>query len=748
MATVSQRFATADVPPPVQPRKNVQLADVWAKMEESGRACDRAFLEDVYDFSAEKHGGQTRRSGEPYLTHPLHVAYLLADFHADQTAVAVGLLHDVLEDTLTTKESLAKRFGDEITELVDGVTKIGKHEYVRRDQAQAETFRKLILASTRDIRVILVKLADRLHNLLTLQHMGPEARRRISRETLEIYAPIAHRLGMSKVQGDLEDLAFYFLYPLQFSALESKVTEKLKGGRAATRKIRERLGESLKKASLDAEINFRVKRYYSIHRKLRQQGIDVAQLYDYLAFRIVTENISDCYAALGVVHQSWRPVPGRFKDYIAMPKPNFYQSLHTTVVGESGQPFEVQIRTREMETIAEEGIAAHWRYKEGRPVVDAKESHDRDMAWLRQLMEWQQEVEDPRAYLATLKLDLYPDEVYAFTPKGDVFSFPHGATPLDFAYKIHTELGHHCVGARVNGKLVPLRTHLQNGDIVEIQKSVTRWPSRDWLSFVGTSRAKSKIRQWINTEQTKRAQEIGRRSFERGVKRHKVSIKKVLDSPAMETYLTAEGIAGREDLFARIGFGKVAVRHVLARLLSEEQLSTTAEKPGRLREVVNKILPFGGDSIRVRGDSDLLAYLAKCCHPLPGEEIVGYITRGRGVSVHSAQCTNVENLLYNPEREIEVEWARGADEVYPISLVIETEDQPGILAKLTEVVARLESNIRHFEAEAEETGHGRIEMVLEVRDRKHLEKLQRAIISVGGVRDVHRKMGKGRGPGL
>ncbi len=746
MATVSQRFATADVPPPVSPRKNVRLEDVWAKMEQQGRDFDREFLQGVYDFSAEKHGDQKRRSGEPYLTHPLHVAYLLADFRADQTAVAVGLLHDVLEDTLTTRESLADRFDEEIAALVDGVTKIGKHEYVRRDQAQAETFRKLILASTKDIRVILVKLADRLHNLLTLEHMAPEARRRISRETLEIYAPIAHRLGMSKVQGDLEDLAFYYLYPLQFSALESKVTEKLKGGRAATRKISERLRKSLEQSALDVEINFRVKRYYSIHRKLRRQGIDVAQLYDYLAFRIVTENTADCYAALGVVHQSWRPVPGRFKDYIAMPKPNFYQSLHTTVVGDSGQPFEVQIRTREMDAIAEEGIAAHWRYKEGRPLVDASEARERDMAWLRQLMEWQQEVEDPRAFLATLKLDLYPDEVYAFSPKGDVFSFPHGATPLDFAYKIHTELGHHCVGARVNGKLVPLRTHLQNGDIVEIQTSATRWPSRDWLSFVGTSRAKSKIRQWINTEQKKRAQEIGRRSLEKALKKHKVSPKKVLDSKAMATYLASEGIGGLDDLLGRIGFGKIAVRQVLGRVLSEEQLSTTAEKPGRLREAVNKILPFGGDTIRVRGDSDLLAYLAKCCHPLPGEEIVGYITRGRGVSVHSAECSNVKNLLYNPEREIEVEWARGADDVHPVSLVIETEDQPGILAKLTEVVARLDSNIRHFEAEAE-TGQGRIEMVLEVRDRRHLEKLQQAISSVGGVREVFRKMGKGRATG-
>jgi GTP pyrophosphokinase len=564
MATVSQPIDKASHPPPVRPRKKIGLEEVLDKLAEQDRPFDRDFLEAVHDYSAEKHGGQRRRSGEPYLTHPLHVAYLLAEFRADPTTVAVGLLHDVLEDTLTTRESLTERFGEEVAGLVDGVTKISKHEYVRRDEAQAETFRKLILASIRDIRVILVKLADRLHNMLTLEHMAPEAQRRISRETLEIYAPIAHRLGMSKVQGDLEDLAFYHLYPLQFSTLVSKVAEKLKGGRSATQRIRARLEESLEESGVEAEISFRVKRYYSIHRKLRRQGIDVAQLYDYLAFRIVTSEMHGCYAALGVVHQNWRPVPGRFKDYIAMPKPNLYQSLHTTVVGSDGQPFEVQIRTREMDAIAEEGIAAHWRYKEG-PAPAGGKARERDVAWLRQLLEWQQEVQDPRAFLNTLKLDLYPDEVYVFTPKGDVFSFPHGATPLDFAYKIHTELGHHCVGARVNGKLVPLRTRLQNGDIVEIQTSPTRWPSRDWLSFVGTSRAKSKIRQWINTEQTKRAQEIGRRSLEKGLKKHKVSPRRVLESADMKEYLVAEGIANLETLLSRIGFGKIDVRQVLDR---------------------------------------------------------------------------------------------------------------------------------------------------------------------------------------
>jgi GTP pyrophosphokinase len=728
------------LPPPIEARRHVAFDDIVASLRRQGRLADEQFLRSVYLFSAERHREQVRRSGEPYLTHPLHVALILADLKLDQVCVAVGLLHDVLEDTLTTREALAAAFGEEITALVDGVTKIGQRAYVRSDQAQAETFRKMILASIQDIRVILVKLADRLHNLQTLEHLPAEARRRIAQETLEIYAPIAHRLGMAKVKGDLEDLAFFHLYPHQFASLRSKIEEKLKVGQEATQRIRLRLEKSLAEAAVAAEISFRVKRYYSIHEKLRRQGIDVSQLYDYLAFRIVTGDLRDTYAALGIVHQCWRPIPGRFKDYIAMPKPNLYQSLHTTVVGEKGQPFEVQIRTREMDLVAEEGIAAHWRYKEGK--LDPAEG-DRNVLWLRQLVEWQKEVEDPRTFLTTLKIDLFPDEVYCFTPKGEVFAFPRGASPLDFAYRIHTDIGHHCAGARVNGKLVPLRTPLQNGDIVEILTNPGRTPSRDWLGFVGTSRAKSKIRHWLNTQQKEQAVEIGRRLLERELKQFKVSLKKVLDGERMKRYLAEEGLARTDDLYSRLGFGKLSVRSLLGRLLTEEQLAAPAEKPGKLRQAVSKILPFGGGPISVKGEGDLLAFLAKCCNPLPGEEIVGYVTRGRGVSVHSVECPNVKNLLYNPEREIEVAWARQDEGVYQVSLVIETEDQPGMLARLTEVIAKLESNIRQFEAQTVETGRGRIEVVIEVRSRKHLEKLRQAIRAVPGVLQVDRRMSGG-----
>jgi guanosine-3',5'-bis(diphosphate) 3'-pyrophosphohydrolase len=737
-------LSSKSLAPPVSSPGVARFDDVLACMNAHGRPVDPAFLRAIYDFSAEMHKDQVRRSGEPYMVHPLNVAYLLADLKFDQTCVAVGLLHDVLEDTLTTREVLEKEFGNEICGLVDGVTKIGRHEYVRRDEAQAETFRKMILASAKDIRVIVVKLADRLHNMATLEHMPAEARRRISRETLEIYAPISHRLGMARVKGDLEDLAFFHLYPHQFAELHFKIAEKMKLGQATMDRIRGRLAKSLDGAGIDAEINFRVKRFYSIYEKLRRQGIDISQLYDFLAFRIVTPSLKDTYAALGVVHQNWRPIPGRFKDYIAMPKPNLYQSLHTTVVGDQGQPFEVQIRTREMDLIAEEGIAAHWHYKEGR--IEARAS-DPNIVWLRQLLEWQKEVQDPRTFLTTLKVDLYPDEVYVFTPKGEVFSFPRGATPLDFAYRVHTDLGHHCAGARVNGKLVPLRTSLSNGDMVEVLTNPSRNPSRDWLNLVTTSRAKSKIRQWLNTQQKQRATEIGRRIFDKEIRKYGLSLRKVTDGPDFAAYLTGEGLSKLDDLYSRIGFGKTEPRHVLERVVGLDKLEQgPAEKPGRLRQAVSKILPFGTASgpLTIKGHGDLLAYLAKCCNPLPGEEIVGYITRGRGVSVHRIDCPNVQNLLYNPEREIEVQWEQGKNEVYQVSLLIEVEDQQGMLARLTEAITRAGSNITAIEADTHsETGRGTISVVCQLRDRKHLDKLLREVRSISGVLRVDRRTSGG-----
>ncbi|MEM9291479.1 MAG: bifunctional (p)ppGpp synthetase/guanosine-3',5'-bis(diphosphate) 3'-pyrophosphohydrolase [Acidobacteriota bacterium] len=726
--------------PPIPAKGIHTLEPILELLDEQGRPYDEEFLRSAFEYGAEMHRDQKRKSGEPYFNHPMTVAYLLAGLKFDQTCVAVGMLHDVLEDTPATRDTLEERFGRDVAELVDGVTKIGRHEYVRRDQAQAETFRKMILASARDIRVILVKLADRLHNMQTLEAMGPEKRRRISRETLEIYAPIAHRLGMAKVKGDLEDLAFYFLYPHQFGELHDRIEEKMKVDEKVAELLRDQFADSLERAGIDATITWRIKRYFSIWQKLRRQGIDISQLYDYLAFRIITNTLNETYAALGVVHQNWRPVPGRFKDYIAMPKPNLYQSLHTTVVASNGQPFEVQIRTREMDLVAEEGIAAHWRYKEKRGEGGGGKAGDHNILWLRQLLEWQKEVKDPRTFLTTLKIDLYPDEVYVFTPKGEVMCFPRGATPLDFAYKVHTELGHSCAGARINGKLVPLRTALQNGDLIEVITSQSARPSQDWLNIVATSRAKSKIRQWLNAVQKQRAIEIGRPMVEKELRKYKVSARKVLDSPLMTSYLEDEGLSDLDDLFARIGFGKVAPKHVVARVLSDDQRSRPAEEPSRLRRAVSKILPFGSGPILVKGQGDMLAYLASCCSPVPGEDIVGYVTRGRGVSVHSTDCPNVRNLLYNQEREIEVRWAKDSDTRNRVTLSVESTDEPGILAQMTETIAKLGSNIAHLEAETLDTGLGLIDVVVQVRDKRHLERIMAGIRSIAGVSQVERRM--------
>ncbi|MDA8016968.1 MAG: bifunctional (p)ppGpp synthetase/guanosine-3',5'-bis(diphosphate) 3'-pyrophosphohydrolase [Thermoanaerobaculia bacterium] len=724
--------------PPIRPRKNVDFDLVVERLEQHDRAFDHDLLRRVHEFSAEKHRDQRRKSGEPYLTHPVYVSYILADLKFDATCVAVGLLHDVLEDTLTTKEVLEKEFGRDIAELVDGVTKISMTEYVRRDQAQAETFRKMILASAKDLRVILVKLADRLHNMMTLEHMSPDSRRRIASETLEIYAPIALRLGMSKLQGELEDLAFYYRYPRQFAELDTKLRDKMRAAKSSIQRIARQLTRALEQASIAAEISYRVKRYYSIFRKLQRQGIDISQLYDFLAFRVITSDLKDTYAAFGVVHQNWRPIPGRFKDYIAMPKPNLYQSLHTTVVGEKGQPFEVQIRTEEMDLVAEEGIAAHWQYKEGESSDRA--DNDPNILWLRQLLEWQKEVQDPREFLTALKIDLYPDEVYVFTPQGDVKSFPRGATPLDFAYRIHTDIGHHCSGARVNGKLVPLKTSLRNGDMVEILTSPQRHPSRDWLNYVVTTRARSKIRHWLNTEQAKEAEAIGRRILERELRKLDLAPKKVLDGEKLASYLQREGLARVQDLYQRVAYGKTPFKQVIAALVDQDEKEAESGWRRAVDRAVDRFLPFGGKGpILVKGHGDLLASLAKCCEPVPGEPVVGYVTRGRGISVHAVGCPNLKKLSYDRERVVEVEWAKANEaRVFPVSLMIETEDHKGILARLTDVIARESSNIRQFEAEAVETGRGLIDVVVEVKNRKHLDRLAHAIENVPGVLHVTR----------
>src|SRR5512140_2541726 len=540
----------------------IRFEDILDKVESYKPDFDEELLQKAYIFSAREHRGQVRSSGEPYLVHPLNVAYILAEMRLDETSIAVGLLHDVLEDTLTTKDKLQKMFGDDVAELVDGVTKISRYAYISKEQQQAETFRKMILAMVSDLRVVLVKLADRLHNMRTLQYLPEEKRQGIAKETLEIYAPIANRLGMGRIKSELEDLAFQHLMPKEYEDLAGAVQQKMSVSHDIVERIRTTIVAKMTEHGIEGDVSGRVKSMYSIYQKLRRQGIDIGQLYDYLAFRIITADIRDCYAALGIIHQTWRPVPGRIKDYVAMPKPNYYQSLHTTVVAEKGQPFEVQIRSREMDLIAEQGIAAHWKYKEGR---HGASTDDANFLWLRQLVEWQHEIKDPRVFMNSLKIDLYPDEVYTFTPKGDVFAFPRGATPLDFAYRIHTDVGHHCVGARLNGKLVPLRTPLKNGDIVDIIPGPTQTPSREWLNMVVTSRARHKIRHWLNTEQKHRSIELGRKPIEREAKRLEVQWRKLVTENALDGVLHEYGLSKLDDLYADVGYGKVTPRTIVER---------------------------------------------------------------------------------------------------------------------------------------------------------------------------------------
>jgi guanosine-3',5'-bis(diphosphate) 3'-pyrophosphohydrolase len=714
-----------------------RFEEILDKVQAYNPQTDEDLLRRAYVFSAREHKGQVRRSGEPYLVHPLNVASILADLKADDVSIVVGLLHDVLEDTLTTKQAIAQQFGSEVADLVDGLTKISKFSYVSRVEEQAETFRKMILAMVSDLRVVLVKLADRLHNMRTLQWLPGVKQLEIARETMDIYAPIANRLGMGALKAEFEDLSFLYLEPREHALVQREVERNLKGSEKTIEQIRGELEKKVRESGITGEVTGRRKHYFSIWSKMRRREVDLAQLYDVLAFRVVVGETRDCYAVLGLVHQRWRPVPGRIKDYIAMPKPNFYQSIHTTVMSDATQPFEVQIRTREMDLIAERGIAAHWKYKEGKLTPHADDAR---LQWLRQLVDLQSDVSDPRQFLSSLKVDLYPDEVYTFTPKGEVFAFPRGATTVDFAYRVHTDVGHRCVGARVNGRLVPLKTPLASGDIVEILTAPNQSPSRDWLSFVVTSRARHKIRQFIHTQEKLQAVELGRRLLERELKKHKKTLKKLQAQGLLEKELSQWGFSKPDDLYAAVGYGKLAARNVLERFVPAEELALESAKPeSAVSRVVRKILPFGSPDIMVVGHNDLLATLAKCCSPVPGERILGYITRGRGVSVHSESCPNVSNLLYDPERRIDVTWAGAKRAAYAIELEVVSDDRPGLLADLTKAIASEGSNIRSIEARSEESRKGYVSVLLETSDLKHLEKIVAKLKAIHGVREVIRK---------
>ena len=691
----------------------------------------------AYIFSAKEHKGQLRASGEPYLTHPLEVANLLAEMKMDAVTVSVGLLHDVVEDTLTTLDKIEELFGPDVAHIVDGVTKISQIPFTSKEEKQAENFRKMLLAMTDDIRVIMVKFADRLHNMRTLAYLPADRREAIARETMDIYAPLANRLGMGKIRGELEDLSFSYLDPKAYQELKDIVEKNRRKHEAFLAEVTRIVEDKMKEHDIPCFTESRIKRLYSIFLKLKKQRITIDQVYDLFALRIITDNVKNCYAALGVIHNTWRPVPGRIKDFIAMPRPNMYQSLHTSVIA-GGQPFEVQIRTAEMHQIAEEGIAAHWKYKDGKLVADDRE--DNRVSWLRHLVEWQQEMKDPADFLSTLKIDLYPEEVYTFTPKGKVVTLPRDATPVDFAYAIHTEVGHSCVGAKINARMTPLRTKLRNGDIVEIVTQPGHKPSRDWLSFVKTSRARNKIRHWLTQQESEKAIELGRKMLEKEARKYKKNAKELLTSEQMHALLSEYGSSKVEDLLSAIGYGKVSAKQVISRLSPDGLKESPVEEESMITSVVKRVLGIGGEAkLQVKGFDDLLVYRAKCCNPIRGEEVIGYITRGKGVAVHSKNCPNVQNLLYEPDRKIEVEWASTAPsaEAYAVPLTILTEDRPGMLAEIAAAISEVRSNILNVEARTADE-RGIIDITVEIPDMKHLERVISSVKKIDGVYDVTR----------
>jgi len=712
---------------------------------------DISLIRKAWDFCVRHHAGQMRASGEPYIIHPLKVAEVLAEMKMDSTAISAGLLHDSVEDTPATNEEIAAEFGDQVAHIVEGVTNIDKIQFANREDRQAENVRKMLLAMVSDVRVVLIKLADRLHNMRTLEHLKPERQEAIARETLDIYAPLAHRLGMGKVRGELEDLAFRYTDPLSYEQVSSAVEARRIEGEQFLRGVEDILTEQLRENNIEARVEWRIKRLYSIFQKQQRSKVSFDQVYDLLAIRVITQDVAACYAVFGLIHTLWHPVPGRIKDFIAMPRANRYQSLHTTVMSATGHQFEVQIRTEEMHRIAEEGIAAHWKYKAGGGAVTARD--EERLNWIRQLVEWQKEMTDPNEFLSSLKMDLYPDEVYTFTPKGKVVVVPSDGTPVDFAYTIHTEVGHTCVGAKINGRMVPLRTKLRTGDIVEVVTQKDHKPSRDWLSFVKSPRARNKIKHWLNEDRRRRAVEIGRKLLDREARKFKVPLSQISDQD-LSRISNEYGMATAADLLAGLGLGQHSARQVLNKLAPGSTSQVDAEttppeiKPGSaessMSDAVRKLHLTGSDSLQVEGQNDLLVYRARCCNPIRGEEIVGYVTRGKGVAVHARSCPNVQNLLYESDRRIAVEWSHldnqsaGRPQRYPVKITVACDDRAGMLKELIAVLSDDNSNISGVDIRKDESGEAIVELVAEAEDVRHLNRMVLGLRRVPGVRAVQR----------
>ncbi len=731
----------------------IRIEDVIEKVERNRPDSNTELIRRAYMFSALHHRGQKRASGEPYLVHPLEVADILADMRLDETSVSTGLLHDVVEDTLVDLDTIREYFGDEITRLVDGLTKIAHISNLSKEKQQAENVRKMVLAMITDVRVVLIKLADRLHNMRTMQFLKPEKRARISQETLDIYAPIAHRLGMGKLRGELEDLSFQNLYPQEYKKLSLEIESRRPELEANLEKITTLIRDKLTENDVPfIDIQGRVKRLFSLWKKLKKQKISIEQVYDLIAARIITPNDRKyCYLTLSVIHDVWTPVPERFKDWIAIPRDNLYQSLHTSVIGDNGHAFEVQIRTEEMHHTAEEGVAAHWKYKESKL---GKREEDESLDELRKtveklllpLVESTSDNEDSEDFIESLKLDLYPKDVYAFTPMGKVIQLPRGATALDFAFAIHSEVGDTCTGAKINGRIVPLRTELQNGDVIEILTTPNSKPSRDWLNYATTSRARNRIRHWISEQQRADSIEIGRKLLEKEAVKFHTSPKKLLNNEAELKRIANEyGLGRAEDLLASIGYGKTLPRSALGKFLGAEkfaELDPDKKKETRLQtgmKAVKKFIGLGEDAILVKGIDNVLTVRARCCNPLRGEDIVGYISLGKGIVVHDKRCRNVKQLMVNKDRIVEVEWAKNEkEEIQSVRLLATTENRTGMLAGITNAIADIKTGIRDASARVSKENRGLIEVTVEVFDKKHLDKVVNSIQQVPGVIDVER----------
>ena len=720
------------------------IEQIEAQVREYNPGADLSGLEDAYNFAASAHEGQMRKSGEPFLKHPIEVCLILAELHLDTPTLKAALLHDVVEDSDVSLSEMRERFGDEVADLVDGVTKLGKIEFQSFAEEQSENLRKMLIAMAKDIRVILIKLADRLHNMRTLSALPPERRRRKAVETMEIYAPLAHRLGLSQMKWELEDLSFFYLEPKRFHQVQTMVAESREARENYLHEVIDKLQTELTAVSIGADIAGRSKHLYSIYQKISYKGKDFNEIYDLIALRVQVDSVKDCYGALGTVHSVWTPVPGRFKDYVAMPKFNMYQSLHTTVIGPAGRPLEIQIRTTEMHRTAEYGIAAHWRYKEG---GRGDESFDERLAWLRQMLEWQTELKDPREFMEALKIDLFEDEVFVFTPKGDVRSLRRGSTPIDFAYAIHTEVGHHCIGAKVNGAIVPLGYELEMGDRVEVLTNKNSAPSRDWLNIVKTSSARSKIRAYFSKANREDDLHRGKEELSKAMRKHGMGLTSKATQHVLEETAKEMNFQAADDLLAHIGGGKMSAKQVAGKMLrrmSKEDKPEGETEPTALLPTQPMVPPRSKRrrqvGVTVKGIDEVLIRLARCCNPVPGDEIVGFVTRGRGVSVHRQDCPNAKELVKETERLLDVEWDMGTESTYQVEIVIEAVDRTRLLQEVSSTLAEAGVNILSASVVTSKDGIATMRFLFELGNMDQLQSILRNVNAIDGVFEAERML--------